>query len=339
MNIEEFFEEQQLPTWRQKQFNQAFYHDLITSFDELFTWPKDLRNKLTKSVPFSTLKLISLLKEKQTITIKALFAINPPAPAAGKKIETVLMQYADSRRSVCVSSMIGCPVGCRFCATGKLGFAGNLSAQQIVDQVLFFSRLLKEKKEKVTNVVFMGMGEPLLNLEAVWSAIQTLTSPEKLALGKRRITISTSGYLDEFKKLVQKGFRQRIAISLHAPNQQLRAQLMPVAKIYPLNQLLKTMDDYVKLTNKRITYEYILIKDVNDKPEHAQQLVSLFQNRLAHINLIPFNPIKGESLQRSPLKRIYQFAAILKKAKIPHTIRLTRGDKIAAACGQLSGQD
>jgi 23S rRNA (adenine2503-C2)-methyltransferase len=182
----------------------------------------------------------------------------------------------------------------------------------------------------------MGMGEPLLNLDAVLPAISLLTSPETLGLSPRRLTVSTSGYLPQFDQLTQSGFRGRLAISLHAPNQELRASLMPVAKVYPLDKLMEKMDQYTKLTNKRISYEYILIAGVTDNVKQAGELVKLFGHRLAHLNLIPYNPIPGTDWQRPSRNRVMKFAQILRSAGIPCSVRVTFSDDINAACGQLA---
>ncbi len=333
ITIEQFFEQEKLPNYRWQQFNQAIYQQLISDFDQLTTWSKDLRTKLKAAVAFSSLKFIKKLVSADGGTTKVLLEREN-----GQKLEAVLMQHEDGRNSVCVSCMVGCPVGCKFCATGKMVFLGKLNAQEIVDQVLYFARLLQSGNQQITNVVFMGMGEPLLNLDNVWQAIQTLTDEKKFALGKRRVTLSTAGFVREFRQIVKLGFRGRVAISLHAPNQALREQLMPVAKTYILDELFQAMDEYVRLTNKRITYEYILIENFNDSSEHAQQLAKLLKNRLAHVNLIPYNPVAGESFARPSKNRIHHFAQILDQAGIAYSIRVTMGDDIKAACGQLAGQ-
>ncbi len=332
--IEEFVKSRNLPQYRLTQFNQAFYRELINTYGQLTTWPKELREELKLQVPFTSLKLITSQTSAKGDTTKVLFQRND-----SKKLETVLMWHKDGRNTICVSSMIGCPVGCRFCATGKLGFGGNLTAQEIVDQVLYFARILKKEGQKVTNVVFMGMGEPLLNLEAVLGAIKILTDPEKLGLSQRRITISTSGFIPQFKQLIASGFRGRMAISLHAPNQSLREFLMPVAKKYPLPELMKTIDEYVKLTNKRVSYEYLLIKGLNDQDEQAKELGKLLRHRLHHVNLIPFNPVKGEDFVRPERGEVIRFSQLLERYGVHHTIRVTMGKDISAACGQLAGKN
>ena len=185
----------------------------------------------------------------------------------------------------------------------------------------------------------MGMGEPMLNLKEVEESLDIFTAEDKLGMGARRFTVSTSGYIPQFKQLVERGYRGRVAISLHAPNQELRAKMMPVAKIYNLEDLMAALDEYVELTNKRISYEYIMIKGVNDLPEHADELVELLGNRLHHINLIPFNPIKEEDFERSPAENLRDFTSILADNNMNYTIRVTMGDDVNAACGQLADRE
>jgi len=188
----------------------------------------------------------------------------------------------------------------------------------------------------VTNIVFMGMGEPMLNIENVKKAFDVFTDPDKLGISTRKITISTSGFVDALRKLIDDGYRGRIAISLHTPNQALREKLMPVAKRYKLSDLMKVLDEYVKLTNKRITYEYILIKDVTDTIACANELSTLLKKRLHHVNLIPYNSIQGENFQKSPKENIERFKNILDKNNINYTVRITMGADVDAACGQLA---
>jgi 23S rRNA (adenine2503-C2)-methyltransferase len=204
---------------------------------------------------------------------------------------------------------------------------------------MYFARMLRETNEKVSNIVFMGMGEPMLNLPEVQGAIDIFTDEHKLAMSTRRITISTSGYIPQFKKLVADGFRGRVAISLHAPTQELREKLMPVAKLFPLDKLMEALDEYVDLTNKRVSYEYVLIKNFNDTRESARALVELMKHRLHHVNLIPYNPIAERSFERSPQENLRDFTTILADAGINYTIRQTMGDDVNAACGQLADRE
>lgn len=330
--IEQIVKDNNLPSYKIDQFNKAFYVDLAGSFDDITTWSKKERLLLAE-IPFISLEVETQQISKKQDTTKVLFK----RKLDGKLIETVLMRFEDGRNTVCVSCMVGCPVNCTFCATGKLGFNGNLTYTEIVDQVLYFARILKKENAKVTNVVFMGMGEPMLNLENVQQAIDILTDAGKFGLGARRITVSTSGYVAQFNKLVADGFRGRVAISLHAPNQTLREKLMPVARAYSLDQIMQALDNYVVFTNKRVSYEYVLIQNVNDSEQNAKELCDLLQNRLAHVNLIPYNPIKGVDFERSSTDNISRFCNVLKQNGINYSLRVTMGDDISAACGQLAG--
>lgn len=333
--IEEFAAANHLPAFRVKQFTLAYYQQLISSFSQLTTWPKSLREQLAREVQFSRLlpgtRQISVAGD----TMKVLFG----RLTGNQALEAVLMRHQDGRNTVCVSCMVGCPVSCSFCATGRMGFQAHLLGDEIVDQVLYFARLLKESGQSVTNVVFMGMGEPMLNLPAVLGAIATLTDPTKFGLSQRRLTVSTSGYPPQMRQLFASGYRGRLAISLHAPSQPLREQLMIVAKVHPLPAVLETADDYTALTNKRVSYEYLMIDGVNDQEEHARQLVRLFRRRLAHINLIPYNPIPGIGYRRSPREQVRRFAALVQAGGVPCSIRVAMGEDIAAACGQLAGRN
>lgn len=333
--IEDFISKNKLPNYRLDQFNKAYYKDLISDFSEITTWPIPLREKLAEEFEFSTIEKVTELISIDKSTKKILFK----RKSDGKQFETVLMKHKNNRYTVCVSCMIGCPVGCTFCATGKLGFSGNLTSREIVDQVLYFSRSLKRKDKKITNIVFMGMGEPMLNLAEVQKAISTFIDDDKMALGKRRITISTSGYVPQLEKLIKDGFRGRIAISLHAPNQALREELMPVAKIYSLDKLFALLDNFVALTNKRVSYEFVMIKDVNDSKDNALELANFLKDRLSHVNLIPYNRVDGLNYRTSDKESIENFVSILEKYKIPCTVRRTMGDDIAAACGQLANKN
>ena len=333
MMIEELLATEKQPAFRLKQFNQAYYRQLITSYDTLTNWPKNLREKAAMVAPLALLKPLKTLVSQNQDTVKVLFArANQP----NHLVETVLMRHKDRRNTVCVSCMVGCPMGCVFCATGTMGFVANHSADEIVEQVLFFSRYLLPEKEKVTNIVFMGMGEPMINLDNTQKAIAILTDPGKVGMSSSRITISTCGVASALKKFVEDGYRGRLAISLHAPTQPLRETIMPVAKQSPLNELFPILDLYVKKTNKRISYEYILIKGVNDDMKQAEELATLLKNRLAHVNLIPYNPVANKTWVTPEKKRIFGFASVLKKHGVEHTIRVTMGADINAACGQLA---
>ena len=335
--IEEFVKKYNLQSYRISQFNQAFYKDFITSFDELFTWSKTMREELKKSVPFSTLIPIKEITSTDKGTAKVLFQ----RISDQKCFESVIMRHDDGRNTICLSCMIGCPLGCKFCATGKMKFVGNLTAQEIVDQVLYFARILKKEKQTISNIVFMGMGEPLLNFEQVMEAIKILNDPQRIGLGIRRITISTSGITPKIYELFKSGYKGRLALSLHAPDQKLRESLMPIAEKYPLPELISTVKAFATRTQLRVSFEYILIDRINDQPKHALALIHLLEKigpDFIHINLIPYNPVAGSVFKRSPLKSIYAFADILTDQGIQNTFRVTMGDDIKAACGQLAGE-
>ena len=333
--IEEFAKKHQLEKFRINQFNKAYYQDLFKSFDQMTTWSKDLREQLKKDVAFSTISKVKEQSSQKKDTIKVLFSRNSQPQ---QYFEAVLMKHQDGRNTVCVSSMVGCPLACSFCATGKMGHIANLTSREIVDQVLYFARLLKTAQKKVTNIVFMGMGEPLLNFSEVWGSIQILNDPLKFALSRRNITISTSGIIGGIKKLIDLHYKGRLAISLHAPSQTLRQQLMPVACDNHLTDLMKIVDLWMKVTNKRVSFEYLLIKDINDRDDHAERLGELLENKLVHVNLIPYNPTAHSTFQTSPKNQVSKFASILQKYKIPCSIRVSMGEDIQAACGQLATQ-
>lgn len=327
--IEQFAKKYGLPGYRVEQFNQKYYKEYISSFDELTTWPKELRENLKLEIPFSRLTYQTSKVSKDGNTNKVLFKT-----FKGNYIESVLIKEKD-RNTICISCMSGCPVGCIFCATGQMGLNENLDEYQIVDQILFFARILKLKNEKISNIVYMGMGEPLLNLENVPRSIATITDTEKLAFSKRRVTLSTSGYVQNLRTFLGKKLGVKLAVSLHAPNQKLRDMLMPnVSKNNSLEKLFEVLDKYTEDTNKRVTYEYVLLRDINDSVIHAKELSKLLRNRLALVNLINYN--ENECLPFKKSKRTKLFQKILQENGITCTIRKSYGEDIKGACGQLS---
>lgn len=329
----QFLKKLNQPSYRLKQFNNAFYKQYISSFDELTTWSKDLRGKLKQELEFSSLSEAKKQTSPDGNTIKVSFSLNRRPKL---KTEAVLMRYADGRNSVCISCMVGCPVGCSFCATGQMGLLANLTTREIVDQVLYFARLLDRDRQKISNIVYMGMGEPMLNLEAVEGSYDVLTGKDHMGMSKRRLTVSTVGYPEQLKQFINDGYRPQIALSLHAPNQEIREQIMPVAKVFSLDKVFEAIDYYVEKTNKLVTYEYILIEGINDQAEHARQLGRLLQDRLAHVNLIPYNPVPGVDYSPPANQEVSNFSEVLNQSGVSNTIRVTMGDEIKAACGQLS---
>jgi 23S rRNA (adenine2503-C2)-methyltransferase len=292
-------------------------------YHEMTNLPRALREALAEEVPFSTL---SVEDEAQSAdgTVKALFRTRE-----GHPVEAVLMRYRDGRRSICVSSQSGCPLTCTFCATGAMRFGRNLNESEILDQVLHFRRL-----EPVNHLVFMGMGEPMLNLDAVLAAARRL--PE-IGITHRRTTISTVGWLPGLTRFVDEVEQPiRLALSLHAAAPELRSQLMPVNDRYPLADVLAECRRYFELRHRKVFVEYVLLAGVNDAPEHARELVELLDPRIFKVNLIPYNPTG--TYDGSSRHAIAVFKAVLDRARVPSTVRLTRGRDIAAACGQLAAE-
>jgi len=252
--------------------------------------------------------------------------------ADGNEIEAVEMNTeSDGRKTICVSTQAGCAMACVFCVTGQFGFARNLDAGEIVEQVLRFSHT----ERPVTNVVFMGMGEPMANYDETLRAIRLLLHPDGLHLGARRITLSTSGLVPQISQLAREGLQIGLAISLHAPNDELRSSLMPVNRRWPIAELLWAADEYVSRTGRRVSYEYTLMAGVNDSDELARELADLLAGRLCHVNLIPLNPTEDPSLHAPSRERALAFESVLRTAGIAATIRVNRGRDILAACGQL----
>ena len=257
--------------------------------------------------------------------------------ADGLKIESALMPHKGGGFTVCVSSQVGCPLGCRFCATGASGFRRNLTAMEIVEQVLFFARHLKKMSaEKIANVVYMGMGEPFLNYDNVLASIKILNDKTGLNIGARKISVSTSGVIEGIKKLAEENLQVNLAISLHSPETDLRSALMPVNKKYPLKNVLAAADDYIRKTSRKVMFEYILLKGVNDTPAHAKKLAKLMRKPLYFVNLILYNPAGRQGLKPSAPEDVKKFKEILKRAGVPVSERYRFGREIKAACGQLT---
>jgi 23S rRNA (adenine2503-C2)-methyltransferase len=291
------------------------------SYGEMTNLPASLRDQLEQRVPLSTLELRAEAKSDDG-TVKALFHT-----ADGRPIEAVLMRYRDGRRSVCLSSQSGCPLTCSFCATGQMTFGRNLTADEILDQALHFRRT-----EAIDHVVFMGMGEPTMNLDAVLGACERLPD---LGVTHRRTAISTVGWVPGIDRLAECTMPLSLALSLHAPNDGLRSQLMPVNDRYPLAEVLAACDRYrAQRSRNKVFVEYVMLDGVNDLPEHARELAALLDRRAYKVNLIPYNPT-GAYDGSSP-ERIERFRAILAEHGLAATVRLTRGRDIEAACGQLA---
>ena len=324
------------PRYRSDQLWQAVYADGAESFDAVSTLPRQLRSKLAER--FSLLPLEPVLKQRSRdrSVDKTLFRL-----ADGELIETVLMRYGPSRgsrarRAVCVSTQAGCALGCTFCATGQQGFSRNLSVGEIVGQVLQMSRVAGASAAggPVTNVVFMGMGEPLANYQNTMDSIATLNDERGLNIGARHMTVSTVGLAPQIVKLAEEPYQVNLAVSLHAPNDVVRSETMPVNRRYPLNVLMRACRDYVRMTNRRVSFEYVLLAGQNDHPDYAEELGRLLRGMLCHVNLIPVNRTEA-SYRRPNNGRIGKFRDLLRRAGIPVTVRFEKGTDIDAGCGQL----
>lgn len=318
------------PAFRAKQIWQAVYHDLAANPEEISTLPKALRQKLNEGFSFTSLETAKKLASSDNQTIKTLFKLKDQ-----RAIEAVLMYY-DERQTLCISSQAGCAMDCSFCATGQMGFKRNLSIGEIVEQVLYYARILKTQDKMVTNIVVMGMGEPFHNYEAVLGAIERLNDPQGYNLGHRRFTISTVGLVPMIERFASEKHQINLAVSLHAANDTLRSSMMPVNKKYPIAQLIQACRNYVAVTNRRITFEWALIQGVNDRTQDAMELVGLLKGLLCHVNVIPLNPTSKFAGQATTRERAEAFKQTLESQGIPCTIRLRRGIDIQAGCGQLA---
>jgi 23S rRNA (adenine2503-C2)-methyltransferase len=316
-------------SYRADQIWGWLYRSLATNFQEMTNLPKGLRERLSEAALLQTMKPLEERVSADGLTRKVLFALRD-----NQTIESVLMHY-EQRHTACISTQVGCALGCVFCATGQSGLVRNLTAGEIVEQVLYFARQLREG---LTNVVFMGMGEPLANYEATWQAIETLNHDEGFNLGARRITVSTVGLVPGIWRLAEEGKQIGLAVSLHAPTDELRDRLVPINRRYPLAQLMAACHHYVERTGRRISFEYALINGINDSLEQARQLAHLVDGLLCHFNLIPLNPVAESPYQPSPRGRILAFQAELDRLKVSNTLRVERGADIQAGCGQLRSQ-
>ena len=318
------------PKFRAAQVWQGLYQQLWPSFHEFSNLSLPLRQKLAGQFQLNNLATSQVLKSEDGETVKTLFTL-----ADGRAIEAVLMNY-DQRRTLCISTQAGCAMGCVFCATGQMGFKRHLTSGEIVEQVLYYARQLKTQGERVTNIVIMGMGEPFHNYDATLAAIDRLNDPQGMNLGERRFTISTVGLVPMIRRFAAERRQINLAISLHAANDELRASLLPVDRKYPIADLISACKDYISTTNRRLTFEWALIHDVNDLPQHAQELGRLLHGMLCHVNVIPLNPTRKYAGKATTHQRALAFQAELEKLSIPCTIRLRRGIDIQAGCGQLA---
>jgi len=327
------------PAYRARQVWEWAYKRFAASYDEMSNLPAPLRARLSDDLPFPALAVVAELTSDDGLTRKRLFRLHD-----GKLIESVLMLYdprgeSRGRATVCVSSQAGCAMGCVFCATGQGGFERNLSAGEIIAQIVAFAREQAERGGRpLTNVVFMGMGEPLANYRAVWRAVETLNEPAGIGMAARHITISTVGLVAGIRKLAEERLQVGLAVSLHAPDQTLRERLIPTAHRYPLPEIIEACRDYIAKTGRRVTFEYCLIAGVNDSPAQARALASLLHGMLCHVNLIPVNPTPDDRIHRPTRTRSITFQRALADKGIPCTVRVEKGAETRPACGQLRGE-
>ncbi|MBT3704198.1 23S rRNA (adenine(2503)-C(2))-methyltransferase RlmN [Candidatus Peregrinibacteria bacterium] len=328
------------PSYRMKQVYDAVFREFVSDWEEAKSLPKDLRAELSRECPLDI--EAEVFESGDGATVKAGLKMED-----GAVIEAVLMKHKD-RNTVCVSCQVGCAMNCAFCATGRLGFSRNLSAFEMVEQVLVFERILLGEGpgggSAVTNVVFMGMGEPFNNYDSVMEAVRLIN--EEIGIGARSISISTCGVVAGIKRFADEGLQVKLAVSLHAPNDSIRGKIMPVNDAHSVDELLDALASYIEKTNKKVMIEYLLLKDVNDSDEMARELAAVLKAKLGSasgrggglfmINLIPFNPTQG--FQASSGERISRFREILEEEGLTVTQRYRFGREIKGACGQLAGE-
>ncbi len=325
--------------FRAGQVFDAVYKNKIFSPRNFPSIPEKLKLWLEQNCEFSAGRLV-VGKGASDDTKKFLFELND-----GKFVECVLLEAPDDgggvRKTLCVSTQVGCACGCRFCASGKNGFFRNLTSGEIVAQFLPFVKEERRGSKKARvfsfeNVVVMGMGEPLMNTDNLLAALDVLNSPEKFAFGARRITVSTCGIADSIERIAKADFPYRLAISLHGATNETRSRIMPINAKFPLERLVAAAEAFAASNGRMITLEYILIKGVNDSPSDARELVKIAGRIGAHVNLIPYNPVEGLPWERSPARRRADFAEVLKRERVSFTLRREKGSEIDAACGQLA---
>jgi 23S rRNA (adenine2503-C2)-methyltransferase len=313
--------------FRAKQVWNWIYQKSVVDWDLMTNLSKDFRVLLKEHFTLGSLSLSGKEESKNKDTVKYLWKLED-----GKLVESVLI-LAPGRKTVCVSSQVGCPARCAFCASGKEGLIRNLSASEIFEQV---QQIQVDIQDKVSHIVFMGMGEPLENYEAVIQAIRMLLDEDRLNFGERRITVSTVGVVEGIERLTQEGIKVNLVLSLHAPNQHVRKKIIPYARKYELMDVLAAIRKYTAMTKRDTTYEYILIAGINDAKEHAVELAELVKDDACSVNLIPYNPVDGLKLQRPEGEQVEMFKRVLEEKRVVTTWRYTKGKDIAAACGQLA---
>lgn len=319
------------PSYRADQVWHWLYQELTTDPAAITTLPESLRPTLQASYTLASMTPVQVLHSSDGHTDKTLFELQE----GEEFVEAVLMRYR-KRNTACISTQSGCAMGCVFCATGQMGFRRNLSAGEIIEQVLHYERKLRAKGDRLTNIVVMGMGEPLHNYEATLEALDRLNDHDGFNFGARRTTISTVGLVPAIERYTREGRPYNLAVSLHAVDDELRASMLPVNDRYPLKQLRRACQSYVEASGRRLTFEWALVRDVNDSLEQAEALAQWIDGLLSHVNLIPLNPTQGYPGEPSPLERANAFRERLQQHGISCTVRVRRGIDINAGCGQLA---
>jgi 23S rRNA (adenine2503-C2)-methyltransferase len=329
MNLEKLKKElNKYPDYRSNQAEKQLFSNLITDWSQASSLPKKMRSELLKKIPLSV--EAELFKSKDG-TQKALISL-----VDDKKIETVLMKH-NHRNTVCVSTQVGCKLGCEFCMTGEMGFYRNLKYWEIIEQVLYFARKLKKDNQTVNNIVFMGMGEPFLNYDNTWKAIEILNNQNGFNIGARNLSLSTAGLPEGIRKLAKENIQVNLAVSLHSADNEKRSSIMPINKKYPLEKLFSAIDYYIEKTNRQVMFEYLLLNEVNDSKNDARKLVNLLKKRLHFVNLIKYN--QTGKFKPSFKKRVEIFKGILDHEGINYGQRYSFGEDIKGACGQLKTEN
>ena len=333
VSLEAMLKEQKQPAFRLKQAKQAYFKDLADSWEGLSTWPKALRESVAKEIAWDEMSCEMIQESAQGDTVKFLFHAQDQS-----LIEMVIMRHDDGRNTVCLSCQVGCAMGCTFCATGTMSFGRNLTAEEMVNQVIHAARWLRVHGEaKVTNIVYMGMGEPMHNYNEVMRSIHLLNHPEGFGLGARHISISTCGVVPGILKLANEPEQVNLAISLHAPDNETRSKIMPVNKAYPVEKLMDAVRTYARKTNRKVMFEYLMLKDINDTREQAELLADILSQgdkHLYHVNVIAYHDTGAFEGTRKEGRM--QFVKWLKERGVSVTHRRTFGEDIDAACGQLA---
>ena len=322
--LQKYFLSKNDKKYRAEQIYDFLYKKRVKTLEEMTNIGKKTIEELKKD--FDTYKIKLVLKQEDTNVKKYLFEL-----IDGQRIESVLM-YHDYGISICISSQVGCNMGCKFCESGRLKKVRNLEAYEMVEQILIIE---EDIQKRISHIVIMGIGEPFDNYDNVMKFVSIVNNPKGIDIGSRHITISTCGLIPGIEKFTNEPGQVNLAISLHAPNDKLREQIMPIAKVYKIKELMESIRKYIDKTNRRVTFEYIMLKDINDSKENAQELAQLLKNINCYVNLIPYNETENIEYRRTNNKDIMNFYDVLKKNKINVTIRKEFGGNVDAACGQL----